>query len=102
MNEQELKTRINEAWKAHYAGQHDVAIERFKQIVTEVPDHIDAYWGLGLAYRTQGQRDNALQIFRKVKDLLATKVDAESDDRGRYVMLSRMVSQQIEQMADFI
>ena len=102
MNDQELKAKMNEAWKAHYAGQHDVAIEQFKQIVIDDPEHIDANWGLGLAYRAHGDKDNALKVFQKVKDLLSVKIEAESDQRERYFMLNRMVIQQIEQMSDFI
>lgn len=101
-NDQELKTKINEAWKAHYAGQHDAAIERFKQVVSAAPEHIDANWGLGLAYRARGDRENALKVFQIVKTLVTTKINEETDQRERYFMLNRMVTQQIEQMSDFI
>lgn len=102
MNEQELKTRIHEAWKAHYAGDHAAAVERFKEIVAQVPDHIDANWGLALSYRGQGQREEALAVFQKVKTLVAVQIEGDSGERERYFMLNRMVVQQIEQMADFI
>ena len=48
MNEKDLDVKIGVAWQAHYDGQHDAAVEQFAQIVAEVPDHIDANWGLGL------------------------------------------------------
>lgn len=102
MNEQELKTKISEAWKARHAGQNQVAIDLFKQIVVAMPDHIDANWGLALCYRAHGDRENALKVFQKVKDLVSEQLQAETDEREKYFMLSRMVTQQIDQMGDFI
>ena len=63
---------------------------------------MDANWGLGLAYRKAGDRASALQIFQKVRDLVAQQMDVKSDDYERLFMLKRMVTQQIEQMNDFI
>ncbi len=102
MNEQEIKTKLSEAWKARHAGQYQAAIDAFKQIVASMPDHIDANWGLALTYRAQGDRENALKVFQKVKDLVTERLQTETEEREKYFMLSRMVTQQIEQMADFI
>jgi len=102
MSQKELDAKIGEAWQAHYDGQHRTAIDRFKTIIEEVPDHVDANWGLGLSYRKSGDRENALQIFEKVRDLVRAKLDAEPEDYERFFMLKRMVTQQIEQMSDFI
>lgn len=101
MNQKTIDTQIAEAWKAHYARQHEAAVEKFRQVVAEVPDNIDANWGLGLAYRSTGEREKALEVFQKVKELIAAQMTTDSEDRERYVMLSRMVTQQIEQMANF-
>ncbi len=103
MSQQELDARIGEAWQAHYDGQHRAAIDKFKKIIDEVPDHIDANWGLGLSYRKAGDRENALKIFRKVQELVTKRLDAApEDDYERYFMLKRMVSQQVDQMSDFL
>jgi len=102
MNQKELDAKIAEAWKAHYARQHQVAVEKFRQLVSEAPDNIDANWGLGLSYRSIGDKENALQVFLKVKELVATQLARDLEDRERYIMLSRMVTQQIEQMSSFI
>ncbi len=73
-----------------------------KQLVNQVPDHIDANWGLGLSYRKAGDKANALQVFQKVRDLVTQKLEANPDDYERFFMLKRMVTQQIEQMNDFL
>jgi cytochrome c-type biogenesis protein CcmH/NrfG len=102
MSERDLDERIGEAWKAHYDGNQQAAIEQFKAIVSEAPENIDANWGLALSYRNAGDRAQAVEVFKKVRDLLTVKLDAKPDDYERFFMLRRMVTQQIEQMGEFI
>lgn len=102
MDQNDFDLEISEAWKAHYNGQHEQAIEAFEQLVGRAPDHIDANWGLGLSYRKAGDKANALRIFQKVRDLVVHELDANPESYERFVMLKRMVSQQIEQINDFI
>lgn len=102
MDEKDFDAKISAAWKAHYNNQHEQAIDEFRALVEQAPDHIDANWGLGLSYRKAGDRANALQIFQKVRDLVAQELETNPDNFERFVMLKRMVSQQIEQMNDFI
>lgn len=102
MNQQQsLDEKIGEAWKAHYAGQDTAAIEQFKRLVEEAPDNIDALWGLGLSYRNAGNKTSAVEIFQKVKQLVAAQLAMESGQPERYVMLNRMVDQQLAQIGDF-
>jgi len=102
MNQKTIDAQIAEAWRAHYARQHEAAVEKFRQVVAEAPDNIDANWGLGLSYRSMGDKEKAREVFQKVKELIAAQMATNSEDRERYFMLSRMVTQQIEQMANFI
>jgi len=74
----------------------------FQQILVNAPDHVDANWGLALSYRKVGDRDRALSVFEKVRELVQTRLTTDSEDRARFVMLARMVAQQIEQMSAFI
>jgi len=101
MDPKAIDARVGEAWKAHHAGNNEVAIEQFSRILAETPRHVDALWGLALAYRKVGDREKSLQTFRAAADLIAAQTGSE-DDRERLFMLQRMVKQQIEQMADFI
>jgi lipopolysaccharide biosynthesis regulator YciM len=101
MNPQDIDARIGEAWQAHYDGHDDVAIEKFQVLIKEVPENIDAHWGLGLSYRDSGNRVHAMEVFQKVKQLITTLIEAEGGELGRYFMLSRMVDQQIGQMEEF-
>lgn len=98
MNQDEVNTKVGEAWKAHYAGNNAAAIEAFQQVVEQAPEHIDAYWGLGLSYRKAGDKKNALHAFEKVKDLVSLELDRDPEDYERFFMLRRMAIQQIEQI----
>lgn len=102
MSERERDERTGEAWKAHYAGNQQLAIDQFLVIVREAPEDIDANWGLALSYRDAGQRDKAVEIFTTVRDLVTRQLEASPDDYERFFMLKRMVNQQIEQMGQFI
>ena len=102
MSQQDIGAKIGEAWRAHYQGQDQAAITRFLQLVTEAPDNIDVYWGLGLSYKDAGDKTNAVQVFQKVKSLVTTLLESEAGQFERYFMLNRMVDQQIQQMNDFL
>lgn len=103
MAEKDINALIGEAWSAHYQGQHDVAIEKFSRILSQDPDNIDANWGLGLSYRSLNQNEAAREIFLRIKQLIADEVAKEvGTTPGRYVMLNRMVEQQLQFLEQFI
>lgn len=102
MAEQDIDAKIGEAWKAHYEGKDEVAIERFRQIVDEAPDNIDAFWGLGLSYRDAGNKTGAVEAFQRVKAMVTAMLETETGELGRYFMLNRMVDQQLHQMEEFL
>ncbi|MBN1201415.1 MAG: tetratricopeptide repeat protein [Anaerolineae bacterium] len=95
---EDISARIGEAWKTHYAGDNERAVEQFQRLAEEAPDNIDVYWGLGLSYRKVGNTEQATQVFQKVLELAANRLESETDDKERYVMLKRMAGQQISQM----
>lgn len=102
MDQNDIKAKIDAAWRAYRAGQQQAAIEHFTLILAEAPDDIDAHWGLGLSYRRLGDREKARQAFEKVADLAARALQDEPEDRERYFMLQRMARQQADQIADFL
>lgn len=99
---EDSETKIREAWKAHHQGDHQGAVDRFLSLVRDEPEHIDLYWGLALSYRQLGDRNNALQMFQRAKELVETRLQSEPEDQERYVMLLRMVDQQINQIENFV
>lgn len=102
MDPKEIKARVDQAWKMHYAGNNDAAIEQFERILAEAADSLDAYWGIALCYRKTGNREKSLEALQKAADLIAKGAQTDDEEKERHFMLQRMVKQQIEQMADFL
>jgi len=98
MNQKEIDEKIGEAWKAHYQGRDQDAIDQFIRLTEQSPENIDANWGLALSYRTTGDTERAVRLFKKVKDLVTVKLESEPEDYERYFMLTRMVNQQLARM----
>lgn len=98
MNQKEIDEKIGEAWKAHYQGRDQDAIDQFIQLTEQSPENIDAHWGLALSYHNTGDTERAVRLFKKVKDLVTVKLESEPEDYERYFMLTRMVNQQLALM----
>jgi len=99
MTDKDLDARIGAAWSAHYEGQNDAAVQQFSEILNVEPANVDAHWGLGLAYLGLNQREKARETFLKVKDLILQEIARQnSTTAGRFVMLNRMVDQQLARL----
>ena len=102
MSDREFEKKIGEAWRLHYNGEYALAIEQFSKLVEQMSDNIDALWGLGLACRASGDRDRALELFRRAKDLVAAQFAEHPEEYGRLHLLNRMIQQQVDLNSDFI
>lgn len=83
-------------WLLHSSRKdEDAAEENFRRAIDFNPKFIDAYFGLGLVLKSQDRRQESIQAFQKVMELL------ESDpleDRSRAEMLRRLALAHINQM----
>lgn len=104
--------KIGQAWRRHRDGDANGAIDMFNSIVESNPANVDAHYGLGLAYKALGDTDAAAAAFRKALDnteqalsavqtaatvegqLADNDLDSSFDDR--YMMLTRMLNQRLE------
>ena len=50
-------------------GIYDRAIADFNQTIQLDPEYVLAYYNRGLVYRSKGDRNNAIQDFKKVLEL---------------------------------
>jgi tetratricopeptide (TPR) repeat protein len=96
---EQLDVAIAEAWKAHRAGDHEAAIEKFREVLLKDSRHVDALYGLGLAQKSAGDKSGAKKTFdeltRLLEDILANGAETE---QSRYRMELRMVKQQLEML----
>jgi tetratricopeptide (TPR) repeat protein len=93
-----VATQIGQAWRSHREGDNDAAIEHFARILRSAPDNIDANYGLGLANRAAGKYAAAVEAFRRALDTADKAETISQDERDRYMMLSRMIKQRLEEI----
>jgi tetratricopeptide (TPR) repeat protein len=87
---------LREGWALHGSRKNeDVAEEYFRQAASANPKSVDAYYGLGLVLKAQDRRQEALQVFQKVVELLESNA---IEDRVRAGMLRRLTLGQINQI----
>lgn len=91
----EFDNRVGQAWSQHYRKQYDAAIEQFRRLIDEWPDHIDANYGLALSLKMAGQKEKAAEQFAKTKQYVEAERSKVNGDTARFDMLSRMIEQQI-------
>lgn len=115
---QAMAQEIGQAWGQHRAGRNDEAISSFEQVLTNVPDSIDALYGLGLAQRATGNSDGAVESFQKALQLakdgfeslqkeknenketggVVTLADLATPEEDRFMMLERMIAQRLAEL----
>ncbi len=96
----EFDERVGKAWSLHNSGQDSAAIQEFRRLVDEWQDHIDANFGLALAYKTSGQHDKAREQFQKTLACLESELAKNvGSDTSRFQMLRRMIEQHLATLA---
>ena len=86
---------LGQAWRSHVTGRDEVALNEFEKIASSSPEDLDALYGLGLAQRTSGKKEEAVATFQRIMELLADQPDDDEDAHNRLEMLRRMVHQQL-------
>ncbi len=116
MGNETIAAQIGRAWHYQRDGQADNAIQEFEKILRQAPDDIDANYGMGLAQRTTGHHQKAIEYFQHALDIVDQKDsagriarDAAANDfqterikpntaeDDRYMMLTRMLKQRLDE-----
>ncbi|MCY4147711.1 MAG: tetratricopeptide repeat protein [Chloroflexi bacterium] len=107
--------KIGQAWRMHRDNDNNRAIQMFNDILATHPESVDALYGLGLAYKTNGEAAEAARAFEQALSIAKSALsavrqtsqaeghhsgnDLETNVDDRYMMLSRMLKQRIETVA---
>lgn len=109
-NQNSTAERVGQAWHHHREGRNDASIAEFEAILKQHPTDIDALYGLGLAQKSAGRPDAALQAFSRALQLveemhvahLSTRKESETSiktpEDDRFTILVRMVRQRLAEL----
>lgn len=92
----DLEGFIRRGWAFHSRGQHDKAEADFLQAINIAPNSIDANYVLGLIYKAQGKKDQAVQSFQTVVKLIQAD---ELEDKIRAEMLRRLATGHVNELS---
>lgn len=98
MADESIAAQIGQAWRTHREGNNEAAINEFGRILRSAPDSIDANYGLGLAHKAAGNQSAAREAFQRALDLAGQVEPADQEERDRYMMMSRMIKQRLEEL----
>lgn len=104
--------KIGRAWRLHRDGDNQGAIRLFEEVIAASPESVDAHYGMGLAHKALGDKQSAAGSFQQAlsvteQALSAVQItshaegqhganDLETNIDDRYMMLTRMLKQRID------
>ena len=103
---------VSSAWRFQREHQAATAVTEYEKILKQDANNIDALYGLGLALRDSGRKEDATAKFQQVLELVtaaaAARKPAPAGDEevrvantaedDRYMMLSRMIKQRLAEL----
>lgn len=109
-NQNSTAERVGQAWHHHREGRNDASIAEFEAILKQHPRDIDALYGLGLAQKSAGRQEAAVEAFKHALQLVEetraihlssrreseTSIKTPEDDR--FTILIRMVQQRLAEL----
>lgn len=94
----EFDGRVGKAMDQHIRRQYDQAIDLYRQLLEEWPDHLDANYGLALSYKASGRKPEAVDAFKKTRAFVEAEMGKATGETARFQMLVRMIDQQLNQL----
>lgn len=86
---------LRRGWAYHAREDNDAAVEDFRTALDMDPKSVDAAYGLGIALKAGGQKEQAVEAFQKAANLLE---EGAVEDHDRSEMLHRLSIGQINEL----
>ena len=61
---------MRRGWLYHSRGEQDKAEVDFRRAISFSPDSVDANYAMGLVFKSQGRKEDAVEIFNKAMELI--------------------------------
>lgn len=90
-----FRQEVGEAWKQHIEGREDEAIDSFKAIIDQDAEHVDANYGIALAYEAKGQDEQAIAYYQRARSLVESLAESEP---SRATIIRRETALKLEKL----
>ncbi len=90
----DFHTELGQGWAKHRNGHNEEAIEIFLGVLQKDPQQINALYGLGLAQRSKGELQFAVDSFQRCLALVNASLVANPGE-DEFEMLQRVLEQRL-------
>jgi tetratricopeptide (TPR) repeat protein len=116
MSNEIIDAQIGQAWRYQREGNVKAALAEYERILKLNDSNIDANYGMGLTQRLAGDKEKAIQYFRRALELVekgdsvgkaarevaantpGERIKPNTVEDDRYMMLTRMINQRLEEL----
>ncbi len=88
---------LKRAWVSHARGEHSDAERDLRKALDKKPDLMDAHYALGLVFKAQGRKEDAIKTFREALRLAERRM---SEEPARDTMVRRLASGHISELTE--
>lgn len=93
---QDVEDYIDQGWSYHAQEKNETAAEEsFRNAISLNPKSIDAYYGLGLVLKAQNRKQESIDNFKKVIELIEAN---PTDEQSQGEMMRRLSMAHINQI----
>ena len=86
---------MRRGWAYHAQGEHEKAESDFRRAVSFSPDSVDANYAMGIILKTQGNTQEAVELFEKAMELI---LQGKIDDQSKSEMMRRLTLAHINEL----
>ena len=86
---------MQRGWAYRAQGNQDQAESDFRRAVSYSPESVDANYALGLVMKSQGNKEEAVELFNKSMELIK---QGKIEDHSKSEMLSRLALSHINKL----
>ena len=86
---------MKRGWVYHARGEQEKAESDFRRAASYSPESVDAKYALGLVLKSQGNKQEAIELFEKTMDLI---VQGKIEDHSKSEMMRRLTLAHINEL----
>ena len=86
---------VRRGWAHHSKGEQERAESDFRRAVSYSPESVDANFALGLNLKSQGRKEEAVEVFNKTMQLIE---DGKSESNSKTEMMRRLTLGHINEL----